>query len=327
MNRVGIIGVGHMGWLHARNIRSFSECELTALYDIDSDRVCRTQQAYGGRIMESLGDVLSACDAVVVAVPTSDHHRVARQCLEAGLHVLVEKPITRTIEEADDLISLAASSNLTLAVGHVERFNPLFRTARNEIRSPLFIEAHRLAPFVPRSVDVDVILDLMIHDLDLILAVHPGEIEHVDASGVPVITGRVDIANARLTFGDGMVANVTASRVSREKLRRIRFFCPRAYASLDLLNRSGEWVGLKKDAADLSPEGEFPPIADLITRRELGPLADANPLADEIADFIGAINGRQRPLADGTDGRRALELALMVRARVAEHVARLSERD
>ncbi len=326
MIRVGVIGVGHMGWLHARTVPSLESCRLAAVHDIDAPRAARAAQDFGAAAAASLDELAAICDAAIVAVPTSDHHAVATRCLERGLHVLVEKPVAETCEQADDLVRSAARAGRIVCVGHVERFNPVFRAIRERITRPLFVEAHRLAPFVARSLDVDVILDLMIHDLDLILALHGGEVDRVDASGVPVITEREDIASARITFRDGAVANVTASRVSREKMRRIRFFSARAYHSLDLLNRRIESVRLLTDAGGRVEIEAARPARPRIERQELGPVPDANPLADEIADFVGAIRSGRQPQVDAAAGGRALALALSVRRRVAEHLALLRGR-
>jgi len=213
-----------------------------------------------------------------------------------------------------------------LALGHVERFNPVFDALREFITRPLFIEAHRLAPFVPRSMDVDVVLDLMIHDLDLTLAViDPGTaVERVDASGVPVVTPREDITNARIAFGDGRVANLTASRVSQERMRRIRYFsADRAYIALDLLRRTGEVMRLAGDPTEWLARGETPPMSELLERRSVGPFPDVNPLADELGDFLAAIDGTAAPRVSGADGRRALDLALIIHGRVTEQLRKV----
>lgn len=232
--RVAVIGCGKLGTYHARLYRGMAEANLVALVDIEATRAHALGNELGVPTTTDLGAVLSQVDAVSIAAPTEAHFEIAARCLEAGAHVLVEKPLTRTTEEGAELVRRARAAGRILAVGHVERFNPAFRAVRVEIGRPRFIESHRLAPFVPRSLDIDVVQDLMIHDLDLVLSLVPAAIESLDAVGVPVLTPGADIANARLRFADGTVANLTASRVSRERVRKIRFFGPQHYHSLDL---------------------------------------------------------------------------------------------
>lgn len=326
MLRIGVIGVGHMGWLHARNLKAMPACRLTALLDPDSARTARAALEFDARVVGDLDTLAGACDAVVVAAPTSEHHILVTECLARGLHVFVEKPLAATPAEGAALATRAEAGDRVLAVGHVERFNPAFRAVADRIESPLFVEAHRLAPFVPRSIDVDVVTDLMIHDIDLLLAVHASATSRVDASGVPVLTGKEDIANARIAFEDGAVANLTASRVSRERLRRIRFFVPRAYVSIDLLKRAAEVLELAADPREWLARGELPPAGALIARRTVGPFPDANPLADEVADFVAACVGDASPLVGVRDGLRALELAARVQDEVRDHLLKIRSR-
>lgn len=326
MLRVGVIGVGHMGWLHARNSKASSACRLTALLDTDRVRLTRAATEFDAAAVDGLDELADACDAVVVAAPTVRHHEIVTECLARGTHVFVEKPLAATPEEGESLVARALESGRVLAVGQVERFNPAFRAVAPDIVRPLFIEAHRLAPFVPRSIDVDVISDLMIHDIDLVLAVHPRDEERIDASGVPVLTGREDIANARIAFTDGAVANLTASRVSRERMRRIRFFLPSAYVSLDLLLRTGEVVRLAADPREWLARGELPPASALIERRTFGPYPEANPLADELLDFVTACERGTPPMVGVEAANRALRLSSSVQAKVAEHLRKIRGR-
>jgi len=323
MIRIGVIGVGHMGWLHARTAQGHPDAQLTAILDPETERTTRAASEFETEVVSSLDALAERCDAVVVAVPTLLHHAVVFDCLDRGLHVLVEKPIAATVSEGEDLTARAREVDRVLAVGHVERFNPVFMALEGEIDRPVFVEAHRLAPFVPRSIDVDVILDLMIHDIDLLLACHSPDVERVDASGVPVVTGREDIANARIAFTDGAVANLTASRVSRERMRRIRFFAGRTYLSLDLLRREGEVVRLVADPREWIARGEVPPASALLERREFTAPADANPLRDELSDFLAAIESNGRARVSGGDGTRALELALAIREQVLAGLRRI----
>jgi len=250
--RVGVIGCGHLGTFHARLYSGIEDAELWGVMDIDQSKAATLADSLGVRATTHLDELIEAVDAVSIATPTTTHRDVSLRCLEAGRAVLVEKPITETIEQGKELVDAAIKAELPLAVGHVERFNPAFLAAAGAIDSPRFVESHRLAPFVPRSLDIDVVLDLMIHDIDLTLALISEEIESIDAVGVPVLTSGEDIANARIRFANGAVANLTASRVSREKVRKIRFFGPRHYHSLDLAAGRIERVLLSPAAGEQS---------------------------------------------------------------------------
>jgi predicted dehydrogenase len=323
MLRVGVVGAGHMGWLHARQLVALDDVQFSAIHDPIAARAERVAQEFSAEVVPSASAVVETSDAVIIAAPTPLHHEIAVTCIEGGRHVLVEKPIAASVEDALDLVERAERANVILGVAHVERFNPAFRAARSRIGAPVFIEAHRLAPFVPRSIDVDVILDLMIHDLDLLLSTVKGDPERVDGAGVPVITPREDIANARVAFTTGAVANLTASRVSREKMRRIRFFTSSAYVSIDLLGRSGEAIRLAADPMEWIARGETPPPSALLERDVFGPMPDANPLLDQANDFVTAIRESGSPEVTGRDGTRALALALTIGERVAEQLARV----
>lgn len=312
-----------MGWLHARNIAAHPNLTLSGVTDQDPARAARAASDFTTTAFERLDALCDAVEGVVIAAPTSAHHDVAAAALGHGAHVFVEKPIARDVSEADALIQLAKETGRVLAVGQVERFNPVFRALESELTDPVFVEAHRLAPFVPRSVDVDVMLDLMIHDLDLLLATAPGRVEGVEAAGVSVVTGKEDIANVRLAFSSAAVANLTASRVSRERLRRIRFFNRRGYFGLDLIARTGEIVHLAADPREWIARGEIPPVGELIQRRTIGPFPDVNPLADELLDFVAAIREERLPLVGGVDGRNALALAVQAKHAVEAHLARV----
>jgi predicted dehydrogenase len=257
-------------------------------------------------VFAHLRDVIDAADAVCLAVPTVDHHRVARVLLEAGRHVLVEKPICSTVAEAEDLIAVAGQRGLVLQVGHVERFNPATDVLRANAVRPRFVEVHRLAPFTPRSLDVDVVLDLMIHDLDIVLALDGSQAVQVDAVGVPVLTPRADIANARLRFASGLIANLTASRVSAEKVRKFRVFSPRTYISADFAAREAQVYRLA--------EGPAGPAIE--SHRTAAP--DVEPLRRQLEAFVAAVREGSRPAVSGADGLRALSLAHEILARMAD---------
>jgi predicted dehydrogenase len=303
--RVGVVGVGALGRHHARVYASLPGVDLAGVFDVDQGRATEVSGLHGGRAFPHLRELLDEVDAVSVAVPTVDHHRVCRAFLEAGKHVLVEKPMTATLREADDLIALAESCGVTLQVGHIERFNPAADVLREAPPQPRFIEVHRLAPFSPRSLDIDVVLDLMIHDLDIVLALDGSPAVQVDAVGVPVLTPRFDIANARLRFGSGLIANLTASRISAQKLRKFRIWSAQTYFSLDFAAREAEVYRL------LGGEAGRPEISH---QRYSAP--EEEPLARQLAAFVTAVRSRTPPRVSGADGRRALALAHEILARM-----------
>jgi len=307
MLRVGVVGVGALGQHHARVYAELPEARLVGVVDRDAARAEAVAGRHGCRVFASLEALAAEVDAVSVAVPTADHHQVATALLEAGRHVLVEKPVTTTLAQADALIALAARRDLRLQVGHVERFNPALEILRRAAPRPRFVEAHRLGAFSPRSLDIDVVLDLMIHDLDIVLDLDGSEPVQVDAVGVPVLTPRVDIANARLRFASGLIANLTASRVSADRVRKFRVFAPRTYVSVDLAAREARVFRLTGgDAAD--PEIEM----------ETSPASSEEPLRRQLAAFVDAVTAGRRPVVSGEDGRRALALATTILERMAD---------
>ena len=262
---------------------------------------------FGCRAFDSLEALVADARALSVAVPTVAHHAVARQAIQAGCDVLLEKPMTTTLAEADDLITLAADRSAILQVGHIERFNPATGPLLAAGKGARFVEVHRLGSFSPRSLDVDVVLDLMVHDLDIVMALDGSEPVQIEAVGVPVLTPRVDIANARLRFASGLIANLTASRVSVEKVRKFRVFAPRTYVSADFAAREAQVYKLA---------GE-PGAPTIETSRQGAP--DQEPLRLQIESFVHAVRSRTRPLVSGADGRRALALALAILERMAGH--------
>jgi predicted dehydrogenase len=300
--RTAVIGVGHLGRHHARILGGLTGVQLVAVVDVDLIRAQTVAATIpGARACADLHEILDAVDAVVVAVPTVDHLAVARPFLERGIHTLIEKPLAPSLVDADALVALAARHGATLAVGHSERFNPAMTAARPLLTTPRFIEVHRLSGFPERSLDIDVVFDVMIHDLDIVLAVDGTEVTSVDAVGINVLTPKVDIANARVKFGSGCVANITASRISRDQVRKVRFFQPDSYVSIDYAAREVE-------AWRLTPQPEGRP------KIEGGPVTvpPADALTSELSDFFSAIRLRRPPTVSGADGRRALALAQRV---------------
>jgi predicted dehydrogenase len=299
--RTAVIGVGHLGRHHARILSTLDGALLTAVVDVLPGRAEEIAAGTSARALTNSTELLDEVDAVTVAVPTELHREVAVPFLERGISVLVEKPMARSLEEADRMIAAARASGAVLAVGHTERYNPAVSAVVPLVTSPRFIEVHRLGVFPDRSLDIDVVFDLMIHDLDVILALVRSRVVSIEAVGVPVLTPRYDIANARLRFESGCIANVTASRISRDRVRKIRFFQPDSYLSIDYAAQEVEgWRLVRKDGSRPSIEGG--PI----------PVERDEPLRRELADFLRAAREKSTPLVDGEAGRRALELATRI---------------
>ncbi|HEY3884546.1 MAG TPA: Gfo/Idh/MocA family oxidoreductase [Vicinamibacterales bacterium] len=296
--RAAVIGVGHLGRHHARILAEMAGVELVAVVDTRAEPASEAAAATGARALNDYRDLLGGVDAVTVAVPTEQHREIAQPFLERGTAVLVEKPMTRTVADAEALLDAARASGAVFAVGHTERFNPAVAAVLPLVSTPRFIEVHRLGAFPDRSLDIDVVFDLMIHDLDVILAMVKSDVTAIEAVGVPVLTDKYDIANARLRFANGCIANVTASRISRERVRKIRLFQPDAYISIDYAEQEVEGYRLVRRGADRpSIEGGKLPVA----REE--------PLKRELADFVAAVSDGRPPLVTGDAGLRALKLA------------------
>lgn len=301
--RTAVIGVGYLGQFHAEKYAALTESELIGVVDASPARAEEVAQKVGTKAYTDYRDLIGAVDAVSVVVPTQYHHEVAKTFLSAGVHVLLEKPITTTVEEADDLIRISREKKVVFQVGHLERFNPVVMALDGVLTEPRFIESVRIAPFKPRGTDVNVVLDLMIHDIDIIQYLVNSPVKLINSIGAPVFTDEEDIANARIQFENGCVANVTASRISMKSERRMRIFQADAYISLDFQN--------KKVAVFRKGEGElFPGVPNIsIDEKEL-PQGDA--LKSEIADFLDCITSGRQPRVSGEDGKRALEIALMI---------------
>ncbi len=310
--RTGVIGVGRLGLEHARILHQLPGSKLVGVYDVDADRSRAVAERIGTRSFPQPAPLLDAAEGVVIAVPTPAHFETAQAALEAGCHTLVEKPLARTLDEADRLVALAEARRIVLGVGHVERFNGVLVGCEPYIDRPRFIESLRLAPFQPRGTDVTVILDLMIHDIDLVLGLVNGPVVDVKAVGVPVVSSSVDIANARLAFENGTVANITASRVSARPIRQLRLFQSSGYFSLDLQAGRGEFLRRRRDPTGV---GESP--EDLVDRIELA--ADpTEPLRRELKAFLEAARGEDSRLVTGPEGRRALAVALGITREIEE---------
>ncbi|HSJ32126.1 MAG TPA: Gfo/Idh/MocA family oxidoreductase [Longimicrobiales bacterium] len=331
MLRLGVVGVGSLGFHHARILASMPGIARKGVHDSNAARREEVASQLGVAAHASVDALLDDVDAVVIAVPTIVHEDVALAAIERGVHILVEKPIAPTLAAADRIVDAADAAEVLVMIGHVERFNAALRACEPYMEEPLFVESHRLAPFNPRGTDVAVVLDLMIHDVDLVLSLMKRPVSSVSAVGVPVLTPSVDIANARLEFEGGGVANLTASRVSLERMRKIRFFQRSGYISLDLAAGKGEYLRLKPGvAAQMALLGTAPP-AGAVARAPIG-IEDlvervtfegdgAEPLARELERFIAAVRGEAAVPVSGHDGRRALAVALDIVERTQRHVA------
>lgn len=305
--RIGVIGVGALGWHHARHLAAIADADLVGVYDIRRERAEEVAHAVGTRACRSREELLDLADAVTIAVPTPVHGEVGLASLEAGVAVLMEKPLATSLEEADQLIAASERHGALLQVGHIERFNRAIRAAMPYLDRPLFIEGERLAPFQQRGTDVPVVLDLMIHELDLMLYL-TGNAEATDvrANGASVLSGLLDVAHARVEFSTGAVASVTASRIAKERVRRLRIYQADGYLSLDLGTGRGEFLKLR--------EGWIPGEAalDQVTERVLLETGAADSLGLELASFIHAVRGETEAVVTGAEGRAALQLALRV---------------
>ena len=322
---IGVVGVGSLGRHHARVVRDLDGVRSAGLFDIDEDRSREMAAELGVVRHDSLESLLQDCQGVVVAVPTEAHEVVALEALDRDVHVLIEKPLAPDAASAGRILQRARERGLIVQVGHVERFNPGLRAATPYLDGPLFIESHRMAPFSPRSLDVAVVLDLMIHDVDLVQSLVGDEVTEIAATGVPVITNHIDIANARLGFSGGAVSNLTASRISVERMRKLRVWQPSGYLSLDLAKGRGEFYRPKGGGSVLEgalSEGALPPNGLLgLVERIVIQGDDQEPLAMELASFRDAIEGVAPPPVSGQDGLRALELSLQIEDQIKQHVA------
>ncbi len=294
--KVGVVGVGHVGSLHAKIYASLPTAELVGICDIHPTTAQRVGTLFRCRSVTDYRELLPHVQAVSLAAPTSLHYAIGRDCLQHGRHLLIEKPVATSLAEADELVQLADARRLTLQVGHVERFNAAIQQASRLLTRPRFIESHRLSPYTVRGTDVSVVLDLMIHDLDVVLAFVRSEVTRVEAVGVSVLSASADLASARLTFAEGAVANLTASRVSEEALRKIRIFQDDAYLSIDYLAQ--EIRSARK-------------VNSQITRETL-PITRVQPLEEELKAFVEAIQTGRPPMVSGRAGREALALALQI---------------
>ncbi|MFK7812480.1 MAG: Gfo/Idh/MocA family protein [Maribacter sp.] len=315
MLKVGVLGAGHLGKIHLRLLNESEKYELIGFYDPDAINAKKVSQEFGYSYFENINTLIDAVDVVDIVTPTLSHFDCAKKAIEKGKHIFIEKPITKTLEEAEQLLSLEKEYNVKGQVGHVERFNPAFTAVKDKIENPMFIETHRLAEFNPRGTDVPVVLDLMIHDIDAILSVVNSEVKTINASGVSVISNSPDIANARIEFESGCVANLTASRISLKNMRKSRFFQKDAYISVDFLEKKVEVVKMK-DAPE--KPGDFDMIlqnAEGVKKQiyfENPGIETNNAIADELETFADAIVNNTTPVVSLKQGTHALKVALQI---------------
>lgn len=315
MLKAGVLGAGHLGKIHLRLLNQSEKYQLVGFYDADEVNAKKIESEFGYKYFNSIDDLIDAVDMVDIVTPTLSHYECAKKAIAKGKHIFIEKPITNTVEEAEHIRELLAQHNIRGQVGHVERFNPAYLAVKDQIINPMFIECHRLAEFNPRGTDVPVVLDLMIHDIDIILSVVKSKVKHVSASGVSVISDTPDIANARIEFENGCVANLTASRISLKNMRKSRFFQKDAYISVDFLEKKCEVVKMKD--APKNP-GDF----DMILQNAEGikkqiyfdnpDVANNNAILDELESFADAINNNRSPIVTLHDGTEALRVATMI---------------
>ena len=328
--KIGVIGTGHLGKLHTKMYSQIDTCELIGVYDINMEEAKLTAQEFGTKNFEDLNDLLNSLNAVSIAASTSAHYDLAKECLEKGLHVFVEKPISATIPQAEELVNLSNQKSLNLQVGHIERFNPALLALEKYISNPLFIQTDRLAQFNPRGTDVAVVLDLMIHDIDIILSLIKSKVESVEASGVAVVSESVDIANARIKFENGAVANVTASRISQKKMRKMRIFQKDTYLSLDFITGTSEVYRLIP--AEEKNDSHFISFGEIGVGEhkkkviyEQPQIKEVNALKYELRLFIKSIHEKTKPVISGEDGHRALRIAETILNKIEQSRQKISD--
>lgn len=328
--KIGVIGTGHLGKLHTKMYSQIDTCELLGVYDINMEEAKLTAQEFGTKNFEDLNDLLNSVNAVSIAASTNSHYELAKNCLDKGLHIFVEKPITATISQAEELVNISNQKKINLQVGHIERFNPALLALEKYISNPLFIQTDRLAQFNPRGTDVAVVLDLMIHDIDIILSLIKSKVLSVEASGVSVVSNSVDIANARIKFENGAVANVTASRISQKKMRKMRIFQKDTYLSLDFITGTSEVYRLipleeKNDSHFIS----FGEIGEGENKKkvvyEQPQIKEVNALKYELELFIKSIQEKTKPVISGEDGHRALRIAELILNKIEESLKQIND--
>ncbi len=324
MIKIGVIGVGHLGQHHARHYAAMPAVDLVGVYDTDQARAEEIAGRTGAKPFQDLSELLAVCDAVSIVTPTRHHAAVAETCLREGLHVFIEKPITKTVAEADRLLALAAQKKAIIQVGHIERLNPALMALQDVDLSPKYIEVQRLAPYTTRGTDVPVVLDLMIHDIDIILALVQSKVKNIRASGVSIMTNSVDIANARIRFENGTVVNMTSSRIAKDKVRKFKIFQQDLYVTIDFLLGLTEVYRVQDKSQEDDRSLLTAPLEANGHRREIvyhkPPVKSFDALEMELINFIQTIQGEATPIVDGQAGRDALELAITIHDKIIEDI-------
>ena len=323
MFKTGVIGAGHLGKIHINILKKVDFTELIGFYDTNPQTREEVASMYGVKAYENLEELIENCDIVDVVTPTLSHYECAKKALQATKHVFIEKPVTQTLEESKSLVKLVEEAGTKVQVGHVERFNPAFKKAIKHIDNPLFIETHRLAQFKPRGTDVSVVLDLMIHDIDIVLSVVDSSVNNIQASGVSIASKTPDIANARIEFSNGCVANLTASRFSMKKMRKSRFFQKNAYVAVDFLKKNFEVIQMK----DITNPDPLIPTIDLgeLGKKQLHVIKEdapeENAIKEELKSFINAINNNEEPIVDLYSAQQALSIANEISLKISKNTS------
>ncbi len=311
MLKIGLIGAGHLGKIHLKLLKDIEEADLIGFYDIDKDNAERVEKEFGVKSFESLDVLLDKCDAVDIVTPTTTHYEIAKKAIKKQKHIFIEKPVASSVKEAEELVKLSYEAGVKVQVGHVERFNPAFLTAKQYIDNPKFIEIHRLAQFNPRGTDVSVVYDLMIHDIDIVLNILNSGIKKISSSGVAIVSDTIDIANARIEFDNGAVANITSSRISLKKMRKMRLFQKNAYLSLDFLDKKVEIIKMKDVESEENPFGIY--IDTSKGKKQIyyitPEVKNNNAIMEELREFCLAVEKDSEPPVTIEEGFRALKVA------------------
>ena len=321
MLKVGVLGAGHLGKIHLRLLQQSDQYELVGFYDENQENAERISKEFGYKNFSTIAKLIHAVDVIDIVTPTLSHYKCAKVAIKSGKHIFIEKPIANTVEEAEEIIALAKEYNVKGQVGHVERFNPAFIATKNMIENPMFIETHRLAEFNPRGTDVPVVLDLMIHDIDIILSIVKSDVKSVSSSGVAVLTDTPDIANVRIEFNNGCVANLTSSRISMKKMRKMRLFQKDGYIGIDFLNKTVEILKLKKDE-DINTfnfDLETPKGTRTIAISN-PPIPEVNAIKKELEEFVSSIQNKTPTIVSEIDGYRAMEVAHQILQKINNHI-------
>ena len=316
MLKIGVLGAGHLGKIHINCIQQISDYELVGFYDTDKIVSKEVEDKYGIKSFDNIEDLIDSVDVVDIVTPTLSHFDCAKKSIIASKHIFIEKPITNTTEEAKSLISLSAEANVKVQIGHVERFNPAFLSIQDKIENPMFVESHRLAEFNPRGTDVSVIHDLMIHDIDIILSIVKSNVKRISANGVAIVSETPDIANARIEFDNGCVANLTASRVSLKNMRKTRIFQKNAYISVDFSEKDAAVLQMKSIKGEADPYSVVLDLGEEKGKKEIvfekPTIIENNAIKDELQSFANSINNNTQPLVTVEDGYNALRIASII---------------